>query len=160
MSDATATATPPAPAPPTTPAEAASKLASLRADPAWGDRVLKSDPGALKELRDLSKQVAEGGDLDAMIVAAQDTPDTSVNGELSLRKVAGEIPSLREHLSDEVIKEMLAGRESTPTELAAVKKFQTMRHSDKSWVDRLLKGEYEAVREQRLCSIVLMQAPR
>jgi hypothetical protein len=154
-------ATPPAPpAAPLSPAEAASKLATLRSNAEWGERVLKSDPAALAEMRSLAKQVAEGGDLDAMIAAAQDAPDTSVGGELSLRKVAGEIPSLRtDGLTDETIQELLRGRESTPQELDAVKRFKAMRYSSKEWVDRYLAGEHEAVRESRLMSIVLMQAP-
>jgi hypothetical protein len=148
-----------APATPLSPAEAASKLAELRGNAEWGDRVLKSDPGALAEMRSLAKQVAEGGDLDAMIVAAADQPDTNVNGELSLRKVAGEIPSLRESgLSDDVIKELLSGRESTPQEVDAVKRFKAMRHGSKEWVDRYLKGDHDAVRESRLMSMVLLAA--
>jgi hypothetical protein len=168
MTEAAPAATPPAappatpPAPPATPlspAAAASKLAELRGNAEWGEKVLKSDPGALKELRDLSKQVAEGGDLDAMIVAAAGQPDTNVNGELSLRKVAGEIPSLRESgLSDDVIKELLSGRESTPQEVDAVKRFKAMRHGNSDWVKKYLAGDHEAVRESRLMSMVLLAA--
>jgi hypothetical protein len=153
-------ATPPvAPATPLTPSEAASRLSMLRNDNAWGDLILKSDPTALAELRGLSRIISTGNDLDAMIAAAHDQSDINVDGQLSAKKVAGEIGSLREHLSDDVIRELLSGRESTPQELAAVRKFQAMRHSQKEWVDRFLSGEHEAVREQKLCSIVLMQAP-
>jgi hypothetical protein len=154
-------ATPPAaPSAPLTPAEAANKLVELRSNAEWGEKVLKSDPAAVAEMRSLAKQVAEGGDLDALIVVAQDAPDTSANGELSLRKIGGEIPSLRsDGLTDETIKEPLAGRESTPQEVDAVRRFKTARHSSKEWVDRYLAGEHEAVRESRLMSIVLMQAP-
>ena len=151
---------PAAPSTPLTPAEAASKLATLRTDNAWGDRVLKGEPGALKELRDLSQIISTGSDLDALILAAHDQPDSSIGGQLSLKKVAGEIPSLRsDGLTDETIKELLAGRESTPQEVDAVRRFKTARHSSKEWVDRYLAGEHEAVRESRLMSIVLMQAP-
>jgi hypothetical protein len=169
MTDATgAAATPPgappatppaAPATPLTPAEAASRLSMLRNDSAWGAKILQSDPSALAEMRSLAKLVSEGNDLDAMIVAAQDTPDTNVGGELSARKIAGEIPALREHLTDENIRELLSGRVSTPEEVAFVKKFQAARHSSKEWVARFLSNEHEAVREQKLCSIVLSQAP-
>jgi hypothetical protein len=153
-------ATPPAaPATPLSPAEAATKLAALRSNAEWGEKVLKSDPAALAEMRDLAKLVSEGNDLDAMIVAAQDSPDTNVGGVLSARKVAGEIPSLREHLSDGVIAELIAGRESTKAELDAVTRLKAMRHGSKEWVDRFLKGDHDAVRESRLISIVLMQAP-
>jgi hypothetical protein len=166
MTDVTgAAATPPAappaspPAAPATssPAEAASKLAALRSDASWGEKVLKSDPAAVAEMRSLAKLVSEGNDLDAMIVAAQDTADTSVGGQLSAKKVAGEITSLREHLSDGVITELLAGRESTPQEVDAVKRFKAMRHGSAEWVKKFLAGDHEAVRESRLISIVLMQ---
>jgi hypothetical protein len=158
---AAAPATPPAaPATPLSPAEAASKLASLRSNAEWGEKVLKSDPAALAEMRSLAKQVAEGGDLDALIVAAADQPDTSSGGELSLKKVAGEIPSLREHLTDENIKELLSGRVSTPEEVAFVKKFQAARHGNSDWVKKYLAGDHEAVRESRLMSMVLLAAPQ
>jgi hypothetical protein len=154
-------ATPAAPATPLSPAEAASKLATLRTDNAWGDRVLKGEPGALKELRDLSQIISTGSDLDALILAAHDAPDTNVNGEFSLRKVAGEIPSLRESgLSDDVIKELLSGRESTPQEVDAVKRFKAMRHGNSDWVKKYLAGDHEAVRESRLMSMVLLAAPQ
>jgi hypothetical protein len=148
------------PAAPMSPSEAASKLAELRGNAEWGDRVLKSDPAALAEMRSLAKQVAEGGDLDAMIVAAADQPDTSSGGELSLKKIAGEIPSLREHLTDENIKELLSGRVSTPEEVAFVKKFQAARHGNSDWVKKYLAGDHEAVRESRLMSMVLLAAPQ
>jgi hypothetical protein len=169
MTDAIAVASPPAappatppaaPATPLTPAEAASKLATLRTDNAWGDRVLKGDPGALKELRDLSQIISTGSDLDVLILTAQDAPDLNIEGKLSPKKVAGEIPALRESgLSDDVIKELLSGRESTPQEVDAVKRFKALRHGSPEWVDRFLKGDHDAVRESRLMSIVLMQAP-
>jgi hypothetical protein len=153
-------APPAAPSTPLTPSEAASKLATLRSNAEWGEKVLKSDPGALKELRDLSKQVAEGGDLDALIVAAADQPDTNVNGELSLKKVAGEIPSLRESgLSDDVIKELLSDRVPTPQEIDAVSRFQKMRHGDQAWVTKYLAGDFDARREGMLMSMVLMMRP-
>jgi hypothetical protein len=177
MTDAIVAATPPAapaaPTPPASPsapaapsaplsaAEAASKLATLRTDNAWGDRVLRGEPGALAELRTLSQIISStGSDLDAFILAAHDQPDINIDGQLSPKKVAGEIPALRESgLSDDVITELLAGRTSTRQELDAVKRLQTMRHSSKEWVDKYLAGDHEARRESRLMSIVLMQAP-
>jgi hypothetical protein len=161
---AATTTTPAAPAPPATPltpAEAASKLASLRNDNAWGDAVLRGSTAELAELRDLSRVInSTGSDLDVLIAAAHDGPDLNIGGQLSLKKVAGEIPALRtDGLTDETIKELLAGRESTPQEVDAVKRFKAMRHSQKEWIDRYLAAEHEAVRESRLMSIVLMQAP-
>jgi hypothetical protein len=164
MTDAIAAASPPAapaaPAPPTTPGEAASRLATLRADKAWGEKLLGKDAATLTEFHTLSKLVASGSDIDRVMSGEPGLPDLGIDGKLSLAKVAGEIPSLRESgLSDDVIKELLSGRESTPQELDAVKRFKAMRHSSKDWVDRYLKGDHEAVRESRLMSIVLMQAP-
>jgi hypothetical protein len=161
MTDVTTavTTTPAAPPPPSTPAEAASKLATLRADKAWGEKLLGKDAATLTEFRSLTKLVAAGDDVDRAMSGEPDLPDIGIDGKLSLAKVAGAIPDLREHLSDGVIKELLSGRESTAEELTAVRKFQAMRHSDKTWVDRYLRGEYEAVRESRLISAVLLAAP-
>jgi hypothetical protein len=166
MTEAAATppAAPAAPAPPAAPAtsqQAAARLAELRETPEWGAKVLAQDAGALSEFHALSKLVSQSDPIDIIMSGeAAGLPNTGYNGQPSLSATAKEIPALKESgLSEGVIRELLQGRESTPEEVAAVRKFQTMRHSDKSWVDRLLKGEYEAAREQRLCSIVLMQAP-
>jgi hypothetical protein len=171
MSDATATATPSAapaapaaPAPPAAPAtsrQAAARLAELRETPEWGAKVLAQDPSALSEFHALSKLVAQSNPIDIVMSGeAAGLPDTGYNGQPSLAAAAREVPALRESgLSDDVIKELLSGRESTPQELDAVKRFKAMRHSSKDWVDRYLKGDHEAVRESRLMSMVLMQAP-
>jgi hypothetical protein len=101
MTDAIAAATPlaapAAPAPPATPAEAASKLASLRADSAWGDRVLKSEPGALKEFHELSRLASQADAVDLLMSGeAAGLPNTGFNGQPSLAATAKEIPALRE----------------------------------------------------------------
>jgi hypothetical protein len=167
MTDAAATAaaatpptTPAPPSPPSTPAEAATRLAGLREDKSWTDKLLGGkDAATLAEFRSLSKLIAQGDPIDRAMSGETNLPDIGIDGQLSLAKVASAIPDLREHLSDGVIKELLSGRESTAAEIAAVKKFQSMRHSDKGWVDRYLKGEFEAVRESRLISAVLLAAP-
>jgi hypothetical protein len=157
-----AAATPPGapPSPPSTPAEAAGKLAERRADRSWGEKLLSQDPATLSEFHALSKLVAQGSDVDRVMSGERDLPNNSVDGKLSLAKIAGEIPSLRESgLSDGVIRELLEGRESTPAELDAVKRLKAARHSSEEWVKKYLSGEHEAVRESRLMSIILMQAP-
>jgi hypothetical protein len=167
MNDAAAAATPPAapaapapPAAPMSPSEAASKLATLRSDNAWGDAVLRGSPAELAELRSLSRLVAQGNDLDVLILNAQDAPDLNIGGQLSPKKIAGEIPSLRESgLSDDVIKELLSDRVPTPQEIDAVSRFQKMRHGDQAWVTKYLAGDHEAVRESKLMSMVLMMRP-
>jgi hypothetical protein len=169
MSDATATASPPAapaapapPAGPTTAAAAATKLAELRSNPAWGAKVLAQDPSTLSEFHSLAKLVAQSDPIDIVMSGeAAGLPNTGFNGQPSLAATAKEIPALREAgLSDGVIRELLEGRESTTEELSAVRKFQAMRHSDKSWVDRYLKGDFDAVREARLIAAVVSGAPR
>jgi hypothetical protein len=151
---------PAAPSTPLTPAEAASKLATLRTDNAWGDRVLKGEPGALKELRDLSQIISTGSDLDVLILNAQDAPDLNIDGQLSPKKIAGEIPALRAAgISDPTIRELLEGRVPTPQEIDAVSRFQKMRHGDQAWVTKYLAGDHEAVRESKLMSMVLMMRP-
>jgi hypothetical protein len=160
---ATPSAAPAAPAPPAapmSPSEAASRLSMLRNDSAWGAKILQSDPSALAEMHTLARLVSEGNDLDAMIVAAQDTPDTSANGELSLRKIGAEIPALRAAgLSDPVIRELLSDRIPTPAEIDAVSRFQKMRHGDQAWVTKYLAGDFDARREGMLMSMVLMMRP-
>ena len=129
-------------------------MASLRSNAEWGEKVLKSDPAALAELRDLAKLVGEGGDLDALIVAAPDAPDTNVNGELSLRKVAGEIPRLSAAgIFGWSYSRVSRKSHSYPAGIDAVRRFKAMRHSSPAWVDDYLAGEHEEVRESRLMSM-------
>ena len=165
MTDATAAVTPAVPeqaappAAPMSPSEAASKLAVLRTDNAWGNRVLEGNPDAVKEMHDLSRLVAQGNDLDVLILNAQDAPDLNIGGQLSPKKIAGEIPALRAAgISDGAILELLENRIPTPAEIDAVSRFQKMRHGDQAWVTKYLAGDHEAVRESRLMSMVLMQA--
>jgi hypothetical protein len=152
-------ATPPgAPPPaPSTPQEAASKLAELRANKDWGDRVLKSDPGALKEMRDLSRLVAQGSDVDRIMAGEPDLPNLSVGGQLSLKSVADAVPALRAAgISDGAIHELLSDRKPTAEEFMAVKRFKSMRHGDESWVKRFLAGDFEARRESTLMNMILL----
>jgi hypothetical protein len=164
MSDATAAVTPTvapaAPAPPSTPAEAATRLAGLREDKSWADKLLGGkDAATLAEFRSLSKLIAQGDPIDRAMSGETNLPDVGIDGQLSLAKVASAVPDLREYLSDGVIKELLSGRQSTPEELAAVKRFQAMRHADPNWVKAYLSGQFEQVRESRLISAVLLAAP-
>jgi hypothetical protein len=157
------TTTPAAPAPPAalTQQQAAARLAELRETPEWGAKVLAQDAGALSEFHALSKLVSQSDPIDIIMSGeAAGLPNTGYDGKPSLAATAREIPSLRESgLSDDVIKELLSGRESTPQELDAVKRFKAMRHSSKEWVDRYLRNEHEARRESLLMSMVLMMAP-
>jgi hypothetical protein len=102
--------------------------------------------------------VAQGNDLDVLILNAQDAPDLNVGGQLSLKKVAGEIPALRAAgISDPVIKELLEGRLPTEQEVDAVTRFKNLRHGDAEWVKKYLSGDHDAIRESMLISMVLMQ---
>jgi hypothetical protein len=153
-----AAATPPAP--PSTPVEAASKLAELRADKGWGEKLLASDKDTLAEFRSLSKLAAQASDVDRVMAGEKNLPDINIEGRLSLAKVAGEIPALKEAgISEGAIREMLEGRPSTPEEIDFATRFKAMRHSDEGWIKRYLSGQHEAVREARLISMILLAAP-
>jgi hypothetical protein len=136
-------------------------LLGLRDDKSWGDKVLSQDAAALKEFHELSQMASQADAVDLIMSGqAESLPNTGHNGQPSLAATAREIPALREAgISDGAIRELLEGRESTADELSAVRKFQAMRHSDRSWVDRYLKGEFDAVREARLIASVLSRAP-
>jgi hypothetical protein len=155
------TATPPAaPEIPGTPAEAAARLATLRADRGWGERLLASDKQTVDEFHALAKKANEASDIDRVLAGEPGLPDVNVDGKLSLVKISGEIPALLESgLSQGVIRELLEGRVPSTEELTAVKRFQAMRHSDPNWVKAYLSGQFEQVRESRLMSAVLLAAP-
>jgi hypothetical protein len=50
------------PAPPANAAEASSRLGTLTADKAWGDKLLAGDAATMKEFNSLTEMVAAGGD--------------------------------------------------------------------------------------------------
>ena len=130
-------APPVAPPAPSTPAEAASKLASLRSDREWGDRVLKSDPSALREMRELSALVASGSDVDRILAGEPDLPNLSLNGQPSLKATADAVPALRAAgISDGAIHELLSDRKPSAEEITAIRRFQSMRHGDATWVQK------------------------
>jgi hypothetical protein len=167
MTDATAAATPPAapaaPAPPAalTQQQAAARLAELRETPEWGAKVLAQDAGALSEFHALSKLVSQSDPIDIIMSGeAAGLPNTGFNGQPSLSATAKEIPALRSGgMHDDIIRELLEGKVSTPELLEAANALKATCHSNPEWVKRYLAGNYEAIRESRAISKALALAP-
>jgi hypothetical protein len=152
-----AASTPPVPElAPDTPAAAASKLAALRADRGWSDRLLRGDLAATSEFHALSALVSKGDDVDHIMAGTPGLSTLSVDGVPSPAATAREIQPLRDAgLSDAVIEELLRGHVATPEEVRAVKRLKAARHSDPQWVKAYLSGSAEHRREATLMAIVL-----
>ena len=161
MSEAAAPAGNPAspaapPTAPDSPAAAAKLLAERRSDRAWAEKLLSQDADTVKEFHDLAKKAVEGNDLDMMILAAPDLPDLTIEGKLSPKKIAGEIPAMRAAgIPDEAIRELLSGRKASAEEKAAATTLKAQLHGSPSWVEAFLRGEPENVKQSRLLSMIL-----
>jgi hypothetical protein len=62
-------------------------------------------------------------------------------------------------MHDDIIRELLAGKESSPELIEAANTLKATCHSDPEWVKRYLAGNHEAVRESRAISKALALAP-
>jgi hypothetical protein len=152
-----AASTPPVPElAPDTPAAAASRLAALRADRAWSDKLLRGDAPQVAEFHRLSEMVAKGDEITHVMAGSPGLSNLSVGGVPSPAATAREIQPLRDvGLSDAVIEELLRGHVATPEEVRAVSRLRAARHSDPQWVKAYLSGSAEHRREATLMAIVL-----
>jgi hypothetical protein len=150
------------PADPTpVPPSANAQLDSLVHDPAWAKRFFDGDPAARTQFNDLTGKVAAvRDDVDAAIAGTAIAPsplvETVVDGELPFHARSAVIEGMRATgLNDATIAEALKGEPVTRVEVEAAKRYQAMRHADPEWVSKLLKGDWQARKEQLLLSIIL-----
>jgi hypothetical protein len=142
------------PAPPSTPAEAATRLDALKANPDWTGKLMAGGSAELKEFQGLHELLSRGDHIDLALAGefmpgGMQTPEHLQNmGATSMLREAG--------VRDEVIRDVLAGTHTvTKEEFAKVKQFKADRMSDKEWSKRLLAGDSEATRQFHLMNIVL-----
>jgi hypothetical protein len=149
------TETPALPAPPSSPAEATTQLAQLKADPNFTKPFMAGGPAQLKRFQDLHEMIENGTNADvdrAMAGEFMDGMNTAEHvqmmGAASMLQEAGVRP--------EIVRDVLAGTHAvTPAEYALVKQFKADKMTDPDWSKRLLAGDSEAKREFHLMAIVL-----
>jgi hypothetical protein len=152
----TPAAPPPAPPPaasqPSTPAEGATQLTALKADPAWTEGLMRGDPAKIKTFHELHELVAKGDGIDQ----AMSGVTTGIIQDSSQVEMAGTAAMLREiGVRDELIKEFLVGHTTTKAWFDETARLKADLMSDPVWVKRLMSGDQAARRQKTLCDIVL-----
>jgi len=148
------------PSDPKTPAEARARLDALTKNQEWGTKYLSGDVEARREFVSLTEMAAQAEHRLDNVLAGKAEPQlielTSSEHPLSTRNLASAVEGLRESgLSDDVIRQAIAGRPVSAEERRAVEQFRAMRLSNGDWAKKLLAGDHDAGRELTLMSIVL-----
>jgi hypothetical protein len=136
---------------PSTPAEAATRLDQLKADPKWTEAFLSGGPAQLAQFRELHEMVAKDGDIDhAMAGILKEMPSSDLRemvGTAAMLKSIGFTP-----LS---IRETLEGRPASQADVDLATKWKADHFSNADWVKRLMSGDIEAKRHLLVANIIL-----
>ncbi len=128
---------------PSTPAEAATRLDQLKADPAWTKALMSGGPVQTRTFHELHELVAKGDTIDLAMSGVM--PDSIVqdSGMVEMRAAAA---MWRERgIPDAVIRDNLSGKTVTPRELYdATARWKKDAMSDPEWVKKLMSGNSEA----------------
>jgi hypothetical protein len=140
-----------APAPPSTPAEAATRLDQLKQDPAWRDGFLKGGPAQMREYGDLQALVAKGDDVDAAMSGV--LPDFA---DADLKQMAGTAEMLKSMgFPPTSIRETLSSKEAIQADVDRATAWKNENLNSKDFVDRLMRGEPDAARQLMVANIIL-----
>ena len=139
-------------APPATPVEAGARLTALRADSAWGAKVLAGDSEAVKEFHSLHELAAKADPVDLAMagVSVQEIPTSEERQMTAATQMFREIG-----IRDDVIRQTLGGYEVSQKEFDAVKQLKQDRMSDAEWAKAFLGGSTSHQRDMTLMNIVL-----
>jgi hypothetical protein len=142
------------PAQPSTPAEAATRLDQLKADPTWTGAFLAGGPAQKKEFSDLHELVAKGDNIDMAMAGEFMSGGIQTSDHM---QNMGAAASLREAgIRDEIIRDVLAGTHVvSKAEYEATRQWKADRMSDAEWTKRLMAGDNEANRKWKLANIIL-----
>jgi hypothetical protein len=139
------------PALPSTPAEAATRLDQLKADPKWTASFLSGNPTNLQEFRDLHEIAAKGDGIDAAMAGVLPEMPSS-----DLRTMAGTAGLLKDvGFTPLSIKETLEGRPASQAEIDLATKWKADHLSNPKWVERLMSGDVEAKRHLLVANVIL-----
>lgn len=152
MTDVPANTAPPAP--PSTPAEAATRLDQLRADPKWTSALLAGGPEHAKVFHELHDLVAKGDGVDQAMSPVlpdgiiQDGKQVEMRGTASMLREMG--------IRDEITRDVLAGTHAvTRAEYDMTVAWKRDRMADPEWTKRLLAGGAEERRKLTLANIII-----
>lgn len=142
-----------APAPPTTPAEAATRLDQSKSDPSWTESFLGGHPERVKEFHDWHELAAKGDSVD-LAMAGMYMEGGNTADHLTQMGTAAVFRELG--IRDEITRDVLADKHTvTQAEYNATKVWKEDRFNDKEFVAKLMSGDREAKRKVMLANIIL-----
>jgi hypothetical protein len=142
------------PAPPSTPADAAAKLVSLKADPKWTAALLQGQRAQTAEFHSLHELAGRGDSTDIAMAGALQ-PGIIQNSE-HLQNI-GAAEMLRDlGMPADVIKETLSGKTAVTQEFYdKIAGWKKNAMTDSEWSKRLLSGDGKARSQLTLANIIL-----
>jgi hypothetical protein len=141
------------PAAPSTPAEAATRLDQLKADPAWTNALMSGGPAQTRQFHELHELVAKGDNVDMAMAGVMPDGIIQDSGQVEM---AGAASMMRElGIRDEVIKEFLVGHTTTKAWYDETARYKADKMSNPEWVKKLMSGDIEARRELFLANSIL-----
>jgi hypothetical protein len=141
------------PAPPSTPAEATTRLDQLKADPKWTEALLSGGPAQTKEFHELHELVAKGDGIDQAMAGVmqpgilQDSAHVEMVGTADMLRSMG--------FNSTQIRETLAGKPASQIDIDKANMWKAQNMGSKEFVTRLLSGEPEAARLLMTANIIL-----
>jgi hypothetical protein len=141
------------PAPPSTPAEAATRLTALKADPAWTKALDQGGPAQTREFHSLHELISKGDGIDQAMSGV--LPDGIIQDGAQVQ-TAGTVSWMRQlGIRDDVIREALAGYEPSQALISETARYKADKMSNPEWVKKLMSGDVEARRELFLANSIL-----
>jgi hypothetical protein len=144
---------------PTNTVGAQRRIEELKADKAFGARVLAGEKSARAELQGLHELVRADPNSTAALAMAGLQPDGHIevdNNGASLRDQISAVPDMRAAgLSEEVIAQVLSDAPVSRSEYEKAKALRARLRSDQDFTSRVLAKEFEATRISKLISVIL-----
>jgi hypothetical protein len=141
------------PAPPSTPAEATTRLDQLRADPKWTEALLSGGPAQTREFHELHELVAKGDGVDMAMAGVMQPGIIQDSGHVEMANTATMLRDMG--FNPKQVRETLEGKEATQADIDIATAWKAQNMNSKEFVTRLMAGEPEAARLLMAANIVL-----
>lgn len=142
------------PAPPTTPAEATTRLDQLTGDAGWRDKFLAGNGSHVAEFHSLTAMIAGGDNFDKAIAGVPLDGPLQPSQHLTNMGVASTLKEIG--IRPEIIKDVIAGTHKvTRAEYEATERWKADRMRDKEWVQRYMTNDGDAREKMTLANIIL-----
>jgi hypothetical protein len=141
---------------PTNVVDTAHRLEELKADQAFRTKVLRGDAAATQQLNSLTTALANGSEADLALAGLMPDGHTDSGLGASLRDQINAAESMRSSGFDEdVIRQVLSDEPVSRTERIAAEIRLRNRLANREWAAKLLEGDPDTVKENRLLSVIL-----